>query len=111
MRSAEEQLSRLNKTDSQALLQLVYDESEPKSTRVSGIGLLLTREIDDKTRLSLLKMEQVMTQFDLVEAQEREITAVTKKGRTLQERMKQGSIRVAVYRLEEIRTKIQETQV
>ena len=93
---------RLFRMDSQALIKLSNDVSEPPSTRVQGIRRLLSREIDGTTKLSLLRLEQAMTQADLKEAQERKITAVSRKGRLLQERMKKGLERVARYRLKEI---------
>ena len=93
---------RLFRMDSQALLTLANDKSESPSMRGQGIRRLLTRDIEGAARLSLLKMEQAMTQADLKEAQEREITAVSRRGRLLQDRMKKASERVATYRLKEI---------
>ena len=101
---------RLFRMDSQALIKLANDASESPSTRVQGIRRLLGREIDGTTKLSLLIMEQAMTQADLKEAQERKITAVSRKGRLLQERMKKGLERVATYRLKEIDMEISAMQ-
>ena len=93
---------RVFKMDNQKLIKLANDESEPQSTRVQVIRRLLARAIDGKTRLGLLTMEQTMTEANLTEAQERKITAASRKGRLLQERMKQASIRVTTHRIEEI---------
>ena len=97
---------QLFKMEDQALLQLANNKSEPQSTRVLGIRRLLTRNIDAQTRLNLLKAEQAITQAELKEAQEREITAASRKGRLLQERMKLASERVATYWLDEINKEI-----
>ena len=101
---------RLFRMDSQALIKLSNDVSEPPSTRVQGIRRLLSREIDGTTKLSLLRLEQAMTQADLKEAQEREITSRSRKYRILQERMKYACIRVATYRLDEISKEISTRQ-
>ena len=93
---------RLYRMDSQALLNLAKDKSESPSMRVQGIRRLLTRDIKDAARLSLLEMEQAMIQADLKEAQERDVTTVSRRSRLLQDRMKKASERVATYRLKEI---------
>ena len=102
---------RLFRMDSQALIKLANDTSESASTRVQGIRRLLGREVDGTTKLSLLRMEQAMTQADLKEVQERKITASSRKGRLLHERMKKASERVAMYRLGEINKEIIAIQI
>ena len=93
---------KMFRMENPALLRLVNDKSEPQSMREQAIRRLLTREINRQTRLNLLEMEQAITQANLTEAQERKITAASRKGRLLQERMKKASERVARYRLKEI---------
>ena len=102
---------RLYRMDSQALLTLVKDKAESPSMRLQSIRRLLTLDIEGAARLSLLKMEQAMTQADLKEAQDREVTAASRRGRLLQGRMKMASKRVATYRLKEIDIEITAIQV